>query len=403
MRALLLVLLSTITGQAQTPPQAQAMDGPAASNAHAFELFQLFRPMTAGNFCFSPFSSHQVAALLAAAAGGETQAELAALTHLGGDVTKDLEKAGALRSTVVRTASEGALTLEITHSLWAPGTVSFAPAFLESARTHFDADLQKLPAGNATACAAAVNLRGREKSHGRFAQLVGPASFPDPSHAVVVVNTVYLKGSWVHPFDFKLTKRRAFQTSTQGALMLPTMLMPLGAFDYTEAESYQCLEMSMVGGGVSLTILLPRDEPSRQKIETSLTPEIWAAVCRGLSPYDANVQLPRFGYSTQLSLKGLWQTLGARRLFEKGLADLSKGMPGSDFFISDISHEAMIEINELGAKAAAATTAAAEPFGEAPDKFKRRKINFIANHPFIWMLRHQPTGTILLMGRFAGA
>ncbi len=398
MRALLLLLLLTATGHAQQREQPAA----TASNAHACELFQFFRQMTEGNFCFSPFSSHQIAMLLTAAAGGETQTELATLAHLPGDTAQELENAANLRASLASTVTRGALAMEITQSLWAPGSVSFAPAFLESAKTQFGASLQKLPAGNATTCAAAVNLWVREKTRGRIPQIIGPSAFADPAHAVVAVNTVYLKGRWSQPFDLKLTKERVFQTSGQIAVMLPTMLMPLGAFDYAEAESWQCLDMPMTGGEVSLLILLPRNDSMRQKIETSLTPEHWKAVRSGLSNCDVNVMLPRFSYSTQLSLKGLWQTLGARRLFENGAADLSKGLPGGGFFISDITHEAVIEISEWGAESAAATTAAAEPFGTAPPPPQRRKVSFIANHPFLWMLRHRPTGLILFMGRYAG-
>ena len=73
MRFALFVLLFAWNSHGQ---QSERMA--VASNAHACELFQYFRQMTDGNFCFSPFSSHQIAALLTAAANGETQKEIAA-------------------------------------------------------------------------------------------------------------------------------------------------------------------------------------------------------------------------------------------------------------------------------------------------------------------------------------
>ncbi len=399
MRALLILLFLAWSLPAQEPKQQAA----SASNAHACELFQFFRQMTEGNFCFSPFSSHQIASLLVAAAKGETQAELATVAHMAGGTEKGAENAGALRAELAATAGRGALALEITNSLWAADAIGFQPSFLESARSHFGATLQKLPKGDATTCATAVNLWVREKTRGFVPQIVGPSSFSLPEQSVVAVNTVYLKGRWSNPFDLKLTRPRSFQTPHQGAVMLPTMLMPLGMYDYAEAEFWQCLEMPMIGGEVSLLLLLPRDETARQKIETGLTPEHWNAVRSGLENCDVNVMLPRFGYSTQLSLKALWQALGAKHLFQAGSADLSNGLSAGQWFISDIAHEAMIEVNELGAEAAAATAAPADPFGDAPEKPKRRKVSFIANRPFIWVLRHQATGLILFMGRYAGA
>ncbi|MCF7784832.1 MAG: serpin family protein [Prosthecobacter sp.] len=398
MRILLLSLLLALNCPAQQPQMAAR-----ATNAHALELFQYFRQMTTGNFCFSPFSSHQMASLLMSAAAGDTRAELATLAHLKDDSAKETEALEALRASLAGTVRRGSLTMEMTHSLWAANPAIFAPDFLTSSQAVFGASLQKLPAGDATACAAAVNLWVREKTRGRIPQIIGPASFPNPAHAVVAVNTLYLKGRWLNPFDLKLTKQRAFQTPERGAILLPMMQMPLGTFNYTAAESWQYLEMPMSDGEVRLLVLLPRDEVSRLKIEAGLTQERWDAIGLGLSEYDVNLMLPRFAYSTQLSLKGLWQGLGVKRLFNEDEADLSKGLPGGGYFISDVSHEAVIEVNELGAEATAATSAAADPFGDAPEQPKRRKVSFIANHPFIWVLEHKTTGLILFMGRYAGS
>ncbi|MDP1587971.1 MAG: serpin family protein, partial [Prosthecobacter sp.] len=250
MRVIPFILLLAWNAPAQESSQISA-----AANAHACDLFQFFRQMTDGNFCFSPFSSHQIAAMLTTAAKGETLAELATVAHLADDTAKGIDSAGALRAELAATAGRGALSLEITNSLWASDTVVFEPAFLESAGSKFGAALHKLPVGDAAACAASVNLWVRGKTRGRVPQIVGPASFTSPERSVVAVNTVYLKGRWSNPFKPHLTKPRSFQTPSQGAVIVPTMLMPLGAFDYAEAESWQCLEMPMTGGEVSLLIL----------------------------------------------------------------------------------------------------------------------------------------------------
>lgn len=398
MRAFLLLLLLTATARSQQPQKAAQ-----AANAHAFELFQFFRQMTGGNFCFSPFSSHQMAALISSAAAGETRTELAALTHQPDGSAKETEDLAALRDSLAGTARRGAVTLEMTHSLWAANSATFAPDFLASAQATLGASLQKLPAATPAACAAAVNLWVREKSRGRIAQIVGPTSFSDPAQAVVAVHTLFLKGRWQQPFDPTLTKQRAFQTPESKALMLPMMQMSLENPGYSESESWQYLSLPMTDHEVHLRILLPRTEAARAKIETGLTQESWDALKKGLDEYDVNLMLPRFSYSTQLSLKGLWQGLGAKRLFENGAADLSKGISGGRYFITDVSHEAVIEVNELGAEASAVTAAAAAPFGDAPPRApKRRKVSFIANHPFLWMLQHDTTGLILFMGRYAG-
>ncbi|WP_395753219.1 serpin family protein [Prosthecobacter sp.] len=398
-RLLLLLLPACSCFSHAAQPQLAAQ----AANAHAFELFQLFRPMTEGNFCFSPFSSHQLASLLMTAAEGETRQELAKLAHLQGGTEKELEDLGAMRSALAATVRRGSLTLEMTHSLWATGAGTFDPAFLSSAQTLFGASLQKLPAADATASAVAVNRWVREKTRGRIPQIVGPASFSDPARSLVALNTLFLKGLWQSPFELKNTKPRPFQTPEKGSVMLPMMMKTAEPFYYSEAESWQCLQIPMTDHEVHMLVLLPRDEAARKKIEAGLTLETWNATHTQLADCDVNLMLPRFSYSTQLSLKGLWQTLGAKSLFQNGAANLSKGLPGGGYFISDVAHEAMIEVNELGAEAAAVTAAPAEPFGAPPAAPKRRVVTFNANHPFIWALQHDTTGLILFIGRYAGS
>lgn len=398
MRTLLLSLLVAFHIHAAQPQLAAQ-----AINEHAFEMFQLFRPLTEGNFCFSPFSSHQMASLLMTAADGDSRKELAALAHLMGDSAKETEDLSAMRSALADTVRRGSLTMEITNSLWAASPATFEPAFLSSSQTLFGASLQKLPAGNATASAAAVNLWVREKTQGRIPQIVGPSSFSAPAKSVVAVNTLFLKGRWKSPFELEKTKPRAFHTPEKGAVMLPMMMQFAESPHYAESESWQFITMPMTDYEVRMLVLLPRNEAARKKIEAGLTLEHWNSIQKQSADCDVNLMLPRFGYSTQLSLKALWQTLGVKSLFQSGSANLSKGLPGGGYFISDIAHEAMIEVNELGAEAAAVSAAPAAPFFGESEKPKRRLVSFNANRPFIWALQHDTTGLILFMGRYAGS
>jgi serine protease inhibitor len=267
----------------------------------------------------------------------------------------------------------------------------------------FGASLQKLPAGNAAASASAVNLWVREKTRGRIPQIVGPSSFSDPAKSVVAINTLFLKGRWQSPFKLEKTKPRAFHTPEKGTVMLPMMMQFVESPFYAESESWQIITMPMTDHEARMLVLLPRNEAARKKIEAGLTLEHWNSIQKQSADCDVNLMLPRFGYSTQLSLKALWHTLGVKSLFQTTTANLSKGLPGGGYFISDIAHEAMIEVNELGAEASAATSAAADPFGDAPPApQKRRVVTFNANRPFIWALQHDTTGLILFMGRYAG-
>jgi serpin B len=105
------------------------------------------------------------------------------------------------------------------------------------------------------------------------------------------------------------------------------------------------------------------------------------------------VYLPKFKMTSQFSMAKMLAAMGMPDAFS-GAADFS-GMNGKrDLFISAVIHKAFVEVNEEGTEAAAATavvmrlTAIPTP----PPVFR-------ADHPFIFMIKDNSSGSILFMGR----
>lgn len=383
------------TSHADDPAQQAA----SSANAYAFETFQLFRQITDGNFCYSPYSSQRIAAMLAEGARGVTEEELLKLAHLPQDKEARQAQSKALSDALSSTARSGGLQLEVANSLWAPPAFPFTNEFKQMAADQFGAAAETLPADDPVKAAMAVNAWIKQRTRGRITNLAGPAMFSP--RALALVNTIYLKAAWQYPFDLTKTKPRAFLLPSGSTTAVPTMLQ-MEAFNYGEGEGWQSLELPMKGGEVSMKLLLPSDGNSRKKIEEKLSADTWKAVTSAFEDCDVNVMLPRFSFSTELSMTSMWQFLGARTLFESGKADLGGMIASQGGFVKEVVHQATIEVNELGAEATAATLA--EPFAAAaaPAPPERRKVSFIANRPFLWMITHRSSGLILFLGRFAG-
>ena len=382
---------------AQTPEQA-AVTGP---NAHAWEMFQLFRQMTKGNFCFSPFSGHRVAAMLAEGAKGDTQRQLISLAHLATEKEKRAREGDIIRQELATGAASGGMSLEVANSIWTPPAATLDPDYVTWAGKRFGAVVQALPSSDAVGCASKVNQWIREKTRGRITDLVGPRVFQHDGNTVLLVNSIYLKSVWAQRFDPRATKPRAFTSATGSQEMLPMMVQRNG-FSYADISSWQCLEMPFSGGDFSMTFLLPKSEANRAAAEAGLNPESWAKLLSELGHTDVSFMLPRFGFSTQVDLQGLWQAQGVSDAFDQTKADLSGLIPQKPCWVNQVLHEATIEVNEVGAEASAVAAAAADPFGPAEEQLKPRTAIFVANRPFLWLVRHKTTGLILFMGRFAG-
>ncbi len=111
---------------------------------------------------------------------------------------------------------------------------------------------------------------------------------------------------------------------------------------------------------------------------------------------DIGVHLPKFKLEVECSLSEILQEMGMSSVFQKTKADLTGMSSQCGLFISAVVHKAFIEVNEEGTEAAAAIAVIVEC--DCAVQFR----SFIADHPFLFFIRHNPTNSILFLGRFRG-
>ena len=109
------------------------------------------------------------------------------------------------------------------------------------------------------------------------------------------------------------------------------------------------------------------------------------------------IYFPKFEFDTKYFMKENLSAMGMPTAFTWPDADFS-GMTGEkDLFISNVIHQAFVDVNEEGTEAAAATAVVM--------KLKSTGLNspkiptFMADHPFIFVIQQNNTGNILFMGR----
>ena len=167
------------------------------------------------------------------------------------------------------------------------------------------------------------------------------------------------------------------------------MMKQKGYFSYTSNSIVQILELPYVGE-ISMIIILPKQ--SLTKVENLLSKRInkWLSYLR---TQQVKVYLPKFKTSTNFDLSNTLAAMGMIDAFNSR-ADFS-GIDGTKkLYLSAVIHQAFIEVNEKGTKATAATGTIFTTRGITPVIPK-----FRADHPFIFFIRHNPSNSILFMGR----
>jgi serpin B len=104
------------------------------------------------------------------------------------------------------------------------------------------------------------------------------------------------------------------------------------------------------------------------------------------------VYLPRFKAGFDAELSQPLSALGMADAFSEQKADFS-GMTGEkNLFIKLVRHKAVLEVNEEGAEAAAATGVVMSL------KMARQEPVFRADRPFLCAIRDDKTGALLFLG-----
>jgi len=177
---------------------------------------------------------------------------------------------------------------------------------------------------------------------------------------------------------------------------VPTMYQnaKVYAAGFIPASEYQLLELPYESKDLSMLIILPSSMREFNAIEKSLSTSKLNQMLDELYQYPSSsldVYLPKFKVTTSMNLNDKLQKMGMKDVFDANKADLS-GITGyKGLYVSSAVHKAFIQVDEEGTEATAATgivvALASLPF------------QFTINRPFMFMIRHNPTGTVLFMGR----
>lgn len=110
--------------------------------------------------------------------------------------------------------------------------------------------------------------------------------------------------------------------------------------------------------------------------------------------YDVQLHLPKFKLEESYDLKSTLSNMGMSDAFNPSKADFSGMSMDRNLFLSKVFHKSFVEINEQGTEAAAGTAS------EMVLRIRLPSIEFNADHPFLFFIRHNKTNSILFYGRF---
>jgi len=250
---------------------------------------------------------------------------------------------------------------------------------------------------NSIAATDDINSWVKIQTHDKIPKLLSQPL--ESSTRLVLLNAVYFKGIWTTKFLKNETREEVF--FNRGVEEFNTKMMKRnGKFNYTEIEGLdsQLLELPYSGDDISLYIVLPNEKQGLNRLKSNLKDfSVIENSIRNMKENEVHVTIPKFKIESSYELKEQLSDLGMKEVFTSE-ADLS-GIDGKrDLQVSKVVHKAVVEVNEEGSEAAAAT-AIVVVFGNSIDPKIPKVYNFKADHPFLFFIRDNRNGIILFFGQ----
>ncbi|WJX31051.1 hypothetical protein P8452_19528 [Trifolium repens] len=359
----------------------------------------LFLKESTKNIVFSPLSLQVVLSLIAAGSDGPTKQQL--LDFLRSKSTDDLS---AFNSHLVSTgladaAPAGGPRLSFVNGVWVEQTLSVQPLFEQIVGADYKAALASVDFRNkADEVAKEVNSWVEKKTNNLIKEILPPRSV-DSGTCLVFANALYFKGAWAQKFDVSKTKDYDFHLLNGSTVKVPFMISKEMQL-IRDFGDFKVLRLPYKNGNdkrqFSMYFFLPKAKdglPALIEMVTSKSELLYNefALSYLQEVRVGDFRIPKFDISFGLETTDMMKELGVvLPFFPGGLTKMVDN--GDDLYVSKMFHKSFIKVDEEGTEAAAASVACGS-------KGMPRRLDFVADHPFLFLIREDLTGTIMFLGQ----
>ena len=214
----------------------------------------------------------------------------------------------------------------------------------------------------------------------------------EPDDVLVLANAMRFKGEWRHPFDPERTVSAPFHLGSGDAMEVPTMHADELPARYREENGIQAVALPYGRGSFELVVVLPEDgtEPGEALQHLASNPA-WLGG-DGFEPARGSLSLPRVSLDTETSLLPALGSLGLATALEDPQAFAGIAAPAPT--LSRVLQSAMLEVDEEGTEAAAATAAV---MSTRSAMIEEESFQMRVDRPFALAVRYRASGAILFL------
>ena len=354
------------------------------------------------NILYSPYGIHAALSILANGASGDTQREI--LNVLG---TDNLEALNDAHKNFAEFAAKNYENFGSFNLLLINKKISkrgLEKNFKRVVNDVYKSDVREANfSGEYDSEAKKIAAWVRDKTNGfmeNYYPIVTPESMTDS------LNVIYFKGKWVTPFTTDYADNKfTYVDGTTGTLATMSNVFK-NKITYLADDKFKGVELPY-SAGAAMYLILPADDAALNVAELwnaetfSYRENFLDALSNGNAfNGEVVVRLPNdTTFEFERGLVENFKAMGIQRAFTDD-AEFFNIVKDTSLKISNAKHYAKINIDKEGTEAAAVTEITMVETTATPDFEPPRTVYFIADRPFIFVIRDVESKVILFAGVF---
>lgn len=220
---------------------------------------------------------------------------------------------------------------------------------------------------------------------------------------LVLANAIYFKGAWLEKFERSETKESEFHLVDGNKAKVPFMTSGKKQF-VSQYDGFKVLSLPYLRGEedkrhFTMCFYLPDTKDGLPSLieKISSTPNFFDDHIPDKVVEMGKFMIPKFKILSRFEASDALKELKLVSPFteEASLTEMIDPSAGQNVYASSIQHACFIEVNEEGTKAAAASTVVM--IGSS--WMIEPKVDFVADHPFLFVIRENVSGAVLFIGQ----
>lgn len=361
------------------------------TNDFGWQLFQeLAKGESAENVLISPLSVQTALSMAVNGANGATLEEMLNVLGCPGCDVNDLNTQTAQLRILMEEQSGHPTLTSANGFFYDQNRINVLESFIQVLTDGYRVGFEHHNFGEA-ATVDKINSWVKDNTAGKIDKIIDDIS---PYDLAFLINALHFKADWATGFSVESTFPGPFTTGNQSEVMVQYVSADRN-FSTAAHADFSMVDIPFKDSTYSLSLVQTSGPVENvadwvTQLSSSDLKEMWA----NLSYDRAIVNFPKLDIEYDKELIDPLKILGITKAFSETDADFSnmgQALIGPVIYISKVRHKAVLKVDEKGAEGAAVTSIGFSTTS-APPVFR-------FDRPFVLILRHTQTNTILFAGR----